>query len=688
MDSTRVNILNTIAQTYYGINQDSLIKYANEAGVLAKHIGFTKGEATSLYQKGYYYLIKGDLESASNSANQSLSLEITTNNTNGIAKCYNLIGNISRFLEDYKKSILYYNKAIQLEKSLNNQDRVAAILSNIGAVYNTQGKFVEAEAVLKESIDIYNSLNEEDKIYNAISNLALVYTQQGRHTEALAYYQKCLEGYRDNGNKIFGAAILLNISLVYSSIDENDKALPYLLECYELNKEMGNQLSESKSLIGIGYVYRSKKQYNKALDYYNKALSICNTINSKEGLHNCYNSIGALYLEKEDFQLALENYKKALEVSLALGSKSGIAGSYTELGVIYYHLGDNQKAIDNLLKGKEIANELSLTVTQKEANLYLSKVYEKTNNYKDALERFKDYKTQSDSLFNKENIEKITQLEYDYKYKQALESANQRELKLTKTVKATSQDLEKSQRSLLLGVITFLVVALLLGSIIFYLKLKHAKSKTQNVIIEQKLLRSQMTPHFIFNSLSVLQGMILSKEEKKSVGYLSKFSKLLRITLENSREKTVLLSQELEAVNNYLALQNLEDNTYNYSVLVDDSIDASVIKIPPMLIQPFIENAIEHAFRDKKENKKIDVYLSCHDKKLICKITDNGVGINTDSNTINQNKKSLATTITSERLALLAKDFKTEGSIKIENRKKYNEQGTIVTLVIPYLTES
>lgn len=146
---------------------------------------------------------------------------------------------------------------------------------------------------------------------------------------------------------------------------------------------------------------------------------------------------------------------------------------------------------------------------------------------------------------------------------------------------------------------------MLLGSVIFYQKLKNAKTKTQNAVIEQKLLRSQMTPHFIFNSLSVLQGMILNKEDKKSVSYLSKFSKLLRITLENSRDKTVLLSQELKAVQNYLTLQNLENDVYQSTLLVEETIDIPMFEVPPMLIQPFVENAIEHAFTDTNDEKKL-----------------------------------------------------------------------------------
>ncbi|MEZ4875747.1 MAG: histidine kinase [Flavobacteriaceae bacterium] len=193
-----------------------------------------------------------------------------------------------------------------------------------------------------------------------------------------------------------------------------------------------------------------------------------------------------------------------------------------------------------------------------------------------------------------------------------------------------------------------------------------------------------MTPHFIFNSLAVLQGMILNKEEGKSVSYLSKFSKLLRLTLENSRDKMVLLSKELEALENYIQLQTLESDQINFSITLAEGIDPSTLKIPPMLIQPFVENAVEHAFKNNPKNREISLNLSFQKADLTCTIMDNGVGIDAQAQTKNSTKTSLSTVINKERLQFLSKDFKKNGSITIEDRKKYDEKGTLVTLIIPY----
>ena len=481
-----------------------------------------------------------------------------------------------------------------------------------------------------------------------------------------------------------GAAILLNISLIYSLIDQNDRALPFFKEGLVLANELGDKLEVAKYLVGIGYVHKFNKEYDKALEYYNKALAICKKEENNEGLYNCHRSIGVLHIETEEYELALNDYINALEISLAITSKSSIAESYMQLGLVYLNLKEYEKALENTLKGKELADEISLIKAQAECNRILSILYEKSNNYKEALECFKVHKSLSDSLFNKERTEKIANLEYEYKYKKQLDSANMREQTLTKSVETTSFKLEESEKKYLWSIIGFLLISMVLGGIIMYLRFRNIKSKTQNIIIEQKLLRSQMTPHFIFNSLSVLQGMILNKEDKKSITYLSKFSKLLRIILENSRGKIVSLAQELNAIENYLALQILQENAYHYQVIVEKGIDVSSFEIPAMLIQPFAENSIEHAFPYKTDNQLIEIHISFINKKLICTVTDNGIGIDSQKQSLRKDKKSLATTITSERLKILSKDFKMHGAVTIVDRQKYNEQGTLVTLEIPY----
>lgn len=322
---------------------------------------------------------------------------------------------------------------------------------------------------------------------------------------------------------------------------------------------------------------------------------------------------------------------------------------------------------------------------QRECAELLTKIYTKLGRFDKALANHQQFKLYSDSIFNKEKIEKIAQIEYDYKFQKEKDIFNAKEKKLTKKVESTSKDLEKSQNRLLWGVVLFLTILLIALFIIFQMRIRNVRSKSENSLLEQKLLRSQMTPHFIFNSLSVLQGMILNKEEVKANQYLYKFSRLLRITLESSREKMTPLSQELLALEHYVALQNLEsDKPIEYIVEMDETIQMDEILIPPMLIQPFIENAIEHGFTGESIEKKIEVSVYFNEQKLHCIIKDNGIGLEATMRDSSSHKKSLATSITKERIALLSKELKNGGMVEIEDRKKWNEQGTEVTLVIPH----
>lgn len=267
----------------------------------------------------------------------------------------------------------------------------------------------------------------------------------------------------------------------------------------------------------------------------------------------------------------------------------------------------------------------------------------------------------------------------------ALQTSFDREHTLKKNIVTINDELAYSQKVTLWGVIIFLISLLVLGAVITFLWIRNIKTQNQNILVEQKLLRSQMTPHFMFNSLAILQGIILNKEYNKSINYLSKFSKLLRITLENSRDKIVTLENEIKAIENYIVVQNLgTEDLFKCVIDIDPTIDQKRLLVPPMMIQPFIENAIEHAFPVKQESQEISIKIKFHGENLTCSIMDNGVGLSQAKVADNREKNSLATTITSERLEMLGKEFKVKTSISIVDRKVNNESGTLVNIVLPY----
>lgn len=684
-DTIRLQILNDLAFYNYSNNPNEALDYADKAARLADEINSIKGKGQSHYMKGITYLDLGNYEVAIDNFQAAIDLFISIDYLKGLAGCNNALGVLFHYQGDLQKAIANFKKAMAIDKELGLEENIPHYLHNIASIYSDLGNYEEAFINYEKALSIYNEKNNQYGKLHCWNAMASAYVEQGNYPQAMLYYNKSLETAEitKDSSSIFMS--LHNIGNLYKQQQNYDKALGFYkkaLVMEEAKQSLRNVMAIKSSMGGL---YIQKQDYINATKLIKESLALSREVGDKDQTAVCLINLGHIYLANEDYPKALNSYKAANDITTVNQKMHELIHSYLGLANVYLLTNKKELALSNVNKAIKLANKHQHLVHKKNAYQILSEIYKKDGNFKKALESYEMYKTLNDSVFNEENIEKITQLEYEYKYKQQIDSLSINELKLTKTIKATSQDLEKSQRNLFLGVITFLVSIIILGGIIFSLKLRHQKAKTQNIAIEQKLLRSQMTPHFIFNSLSVLQGMILNKEDKKSVFYLSKFSKLLRLTLENSRDKLVPLNQELEAVNSYLELQNLEESeSYDYTILVDKNIDETLYKIPPMLIQPFIENAIEHAFEDKKENRKIDIQLKCINSELICTIKDNGIGIDAQNGHKRKDKKSLATTITSERLKMLSKDFNIEGSVHIEDRKQHNEQGTIVTLIIPY----
>lgn len=685
-DTLRVDLFDHLANLYYRKDIDKAKEYLEKAESLAIELNYGKGKGNALYTRGVIEMAQSNFDLAIKYFEEAAEVYHDNDITKNISGCYNGIGVIYTYRGEYEESITYLKKAQQIDEEVGIVKNIPIYILNIGNNYMRIGKYEEAVSNFKESLKLFTDINNTLGMANSLKNIAIIYQEQGNYPLALEYDNKALLLAKEIQDSAGIANSYNNMSIIYKLQKNYDKSLELLEKAVTIQEKLKNDKAIAGIKNNIASIYMRKDDNSTAIKYLEEALEINREINALSQIVECLNNLGYAYVSLKKYDDAGRYYEEAKNISLEIDHKESLCYSYLGIADSYMEQKKYNQALPNALNSLELATEFSYLDYKKEAHKVLSEIYEVNGDYKNAFVHHKEYKILNDSLFNKENIEKTAQIEYEYKYKQQLDSASLRELKLKTTVLATSQDLVKSQRNYLWAVIAFLLISILLGSVIFYLKYRNMKSNSQNIIMEQKLLRSQMTPHFIFNSLSILQGMILNKEEKKSVTYLSRFSKLLRIILENSRDKVVVLSQEIVAVENYLALQNLENEAYEYSVVVDDSLDTSSLKVPPMLIQPFVENAIEHAFGNQIEDRKIDVHISFSEQKLICTISDNGIGVDNQkfSPRKNRNKKSLATTITSERLNLLSKDFKMHGSVTVEDRRKYNEQGTLVTIEIPY----
>ncbi|WP_347373775.1 tetratricopeptide repeat protein [Aequorivita sp. Q41] len=686
-DTTRVRMLNNLIYDLQEIDLKTAEAYIEESEYLIDSLSFTAGKAQLLYYKGYIDMLKSDFLKAIEHNNEAIALYKTQNNKRGISYSLNTIGNAYYGLGNFPKAIESYEKCIAIDEVRGDQRSVAYNIENIGSIYADQGYYDKAIINYNKSRIQKEKIKDSAGLVKLYANIGSIYAEKDDSPNAIENFNKALWIHSKMESKMESATIITysNLASVYQVQERYDKAIEYYNKALSISEKVNQKQGVAISLNGIGTIKILQSKNQEALVLFKKTLEIYKIINDQKGIAVSLNNIGDIQYIFNNYDTALDYYKQALKISEDLDLPIDIGRSNLGIAKVYTQKKQYNKALEVALKVDEIGVTHQFIDTQRGAKELLTIIYENLGDTKKALNSYRHFKALNDSLFNKKNIKKITQLEYEYKYKQTLDSANIRELSLTKIVDSTSQDLEKSQRNSFIGIIVILLISILSGGFIFALKLRNANAVNQNIIVEQKLLRTQMTPHFIFNSLSVLQGMILNKEEKKSISYLSEFSKLLRNNLENSRHKMVALSDELATIDSYMALQNLDvDPPFNYSLTIDHQIDPASFKIPPMIIQPFVENAIEHAFVTKKDNKEIKVAIALKGKGLVCTIADNGIGASLEKPTKKRNKKSLATTITEERLKLMSKNYKVEGSISVQNRKEVGEQGTLVTLVIPY----
>ncbi len=485
------------------------------------------------------------------------------------------------------------------------------------------------------------------------------YGKTKRYTDGLVYSNEMIKECLKRNDTT-------NLTKAYNLKAENlidlNQIKPGIKFCESVSPTFRKQDSVAFQLLCFkwGMLYHKNKEFQKAYDTYNKI-----TLKKYRNLFLFDNNYAIILEGLGKYNEAIKYSKKAVQkiyddhrdVVIGLTNIAIILQKQMlwEEARVYLDSAENSISKNTPLRSQKYVYERYYEYHQITKNTFYASIY---------LEFINDI---NEEIFNKRFDEEI----------QALKTSHKRETLL-------DNKLETSRKEKLWGTIILLFIIIVLLSILYLFKYRNIKAAHKTVMTEQKLLRSQMTPHFIFNSLSVLQGMILNKEDNKAVRYLSKFSKLLRLILENSREKLVPIDEELKTIQNYVDLHNMRSEVpFKFTLDLDENLTEDVL-IPPMLIQPFVENAIEHGFNKDFKNAEISIEIIFKDKMLVCVIKDNGIGLNARKLKSKSNKKSLSTRITSERLKIFSKEYKVKTEVSIQDRSVFNEQGTQINLTLPY----
>lgn len=585
------------------------------------------------------------------------------------------------FQSNYEKSLSFYFQALERAKDINDIELISECYSEIGIVYKNQGKYDEALEFYDNALKFAQQTYDTSWIASCRVNIGNVYKEKGYFTMALNNYMRALEDLEPLGHDRRIAACYQNIGDIYRIQLDFVKSLDYYSRALQLALQTEDLVREKDCYLNIGNVYYLLDQYKLARDYYNKAYDLFQQLGYSHELDNCYILIGDTYLAEGKLNQAIDLYNQALDIAYAEKDLTTRSETLERLGAIHLLKKNYEKAKEYSYDALAIAREIGALEIQIRIQKNLSEILEQTGRENEALQVFKEYTRLKDSLFSIDKYKAITEMEVKY------ETAKQQQQLELLEERTQVQQLKLSRRNRVYT--TSLIIVVLLGVLAYILnRNQRLKSRHKAIELEQKLMRSQMNPHFIFNSLIAIQSYIYQKEAVKAGDYLAKFADLVRITLENSRAEFVPLEKELKMLHAYLELQSLRfEDKFTYDITVFPELVQDQFQIPPMMAQPFIENAIEHGIRHKKGHGVINIGFEKQNGYFLCRVEDDGVGRERAKEVEKKRKhQSMATSITRERIEILSKREKIRFGLQITDLKDDSgiPSGTRVEFTMPF----
>lgn len=564
-----------------------------------------------------------------------------------VAKALKMMGSFYLSRSKWSNALDYFEQARHIYEEQRDTLGIAAITNSIGLAQARLGHLEIAAEKYFVALKLFERLKNREGIIKVNNNIAGIYKQLKRDEEAISYYRKVLAMLETDGNKRNIAIVLLNIGGILNEIPGREKeGLSYLLRADSLCVQIGDMEMRSTGLLYIGENFSTQGEYEKARTVMREALAIREQLDDSMGIALCNYSIGRTYFQKEDYTAVIPYVLKALN----------IAREYK----------------DWLLTWK--------------ANDMLYKSYEVKGEYHNALEYYKLMRDARDSLNGNETAKALEREQslYEYEKKEtALKTENEKKL-LRLKAKSAAETYRKNTWMQLLASLCALL--LLLVSFIYNRSRQRKIIADQKAnLLKQRLLVSQLNPHFIFNSLNAVQQYIFSQNSHEAGMYLGRFSELMRMILDFSREDFIPVESEIHFIKEYLELQQLRfPSAFRYEIRTDPAVHAAQLHIPPMLAQPFIENAVEHGISRNAANGLIRIRLFFENDKLCYEIEDNGIGLEAAARNDRKNRhRSLATVIVRERLDAL-QDNGQFYTISVTDKTAAGASGVLVRMTIPY----
>lgn len=597
----------------------------------------------------------------------------------------------------------------ELEKKINRYQKKDTTRVELLIDYCVSTTFSVSNKMLvyaKEANRISKKINYRKGEIRSLNCIGNYYYQQGILDKAIYYYTDAIrlaEKTKDVDNIIIGKS---NLASVYIQIKDSKKALKLFLESDQLMVKSGNEDSPNRAalLTNIGAAYSELKKHQESLKYHYKVLAFCKKKNILFGIALAESNIGDEYVKLKLYDKALPFLISSMENSEKNGIVSFLGQTYKDLGLVYLHKNQLKQSIKYLEKGVVLCNKIKDQINLLALLKVLQKVYAINGNYKEAFFTSQSFIKVNDSLNNSEKQKIIT--ETNTKYETEKKEASIKALHQKNRI----SELESKKKTTTLYLAALFFIGLTTTGYILFTRYKEKKknellqnqlAETEKLLAaekkvsesELKALKSQMNPHFIFNALNSIQMQFMFGDKLIANEQLNNFTYLTRQILEVSGKKSIPISDEIEILTKYLELEQLRfKKDFSYSISVSSNVDDEFYKIPPMLIQPLVENSLKHGLLHKKGDKNVTIHFDIDhlETHIVCTIIDNGIGRKKSAEIKaknHANHNSFSTLAIEQRLNLLNEKLQLDNLIVykdlVSNENEIN--GTQVVIKIPII---
>ncbi len=649
-------------------------------------------------QLSYAYVLGGNKDSAEYYGALAYAASQKRNYRYGLAQYYTCkAGIVKHFNDDFRLEEMYARSALQWYELTPDKRDIQTPYYQLGFALFAQSRFKEAIGYLQQSYDCSKKVHDTYGMFRSYSLVAAIYREGGNYDRGFYYSQRCLQMAQQAGHEDWEATALFGLGELYMLIEDYPIATTYF------RKAFTNYTTKIASLqVDVDYdiwvrmefaeLFSLQHQFDSALHYYNQFDSAhAEEINLRVYLV----SKGEYFLLQQAYYKSLHYFLQALPIHQKLNDRNQVMRTLLDIARAYYGLHFNIAALKYAQEGLQTALQTNAKQFIRDGYKMLYLVHDRWGDTDSAYLYFRQYINMKEVIAN----DQIKAGFSAYNYQQQINLLN-------KAKEIQQARLEKEmflKRILSMGFFIFLLLSFIIFRNITLrqkneahrhqlaeneLQIQKLESQKQLSHLKMQALRAQMSPHFIFNCLNAINHFILKNQVDEASDYLTKFSRLIRLALNNSNKNLITLKEEIDCLHLYIQLERLRfNNAFAYHITCPEAIDGEEILIPPLLLQPFVENAIWHGLMHKEGEGALCIELQQDNDQLICRIKDNGIGRKTAAE-LEQGKterKSLGLHITEERMKFLVDGQHHKAHFQVVDLEDADGHaiGTEVILTIP-----